>query len=143
MKPPTETFEELWRTDMKVLSWGVRYDRLVKYFSKVDNIESRFVNVEYDENEDVRLKLYKMLQESPDEYVFIYRYGTIYTRIYELHKSKYRKFYRSKESLPNYYASVWYLNSFPYKEAFNRKITLIKAMGIQGGTRLNISGKIK
>ena len=74
-----------------------------------------------------------MLQESPDNYVFIFIYGTLGNYINEFSKSKYRKFHKSRESLPDTYASLWYLRSFPYKEYFNRKITLVHAMGIIKG----------
>ena len=76
------------------------------------------------------LHLLNLLQKFPDDYVTINMYTPTSLEIEEFSKSKYRKFYKSKESLRNMYSSLWYLKSFPYKEHFNRKITLTHAMGM-------------
>ena len=102
--------------------------KLVETFGKV--ADGKFVDVKYDQHEEPRFKIYKMMQESSDSYVLIYRYDYMFRYITEFSKSRYRKFYKSKESLPTSYASLWYLASFPYKEYFNRKITLLHAMGL-------------
>ena len=101
VKPPIDTFDELWKSDMKVLTRDVYdYDYYVWYFGHVDNIESRLEVAQVDEKDDVLLQIYKRLQAVPDEYVCIYMYGNIGYYIDEFSKSHYRKFYKSKESLP-------------------------------------------
>ena len=127
--PPIESFEQLKdNPQIKILVRGLGQEFYQKEVLKNKDFGTEAINATIlmlNTLDD--LVVYKMMQDHPETYVYIY--SPSYLRyIAEFSKPGYRGFYESEESLMGVYSSLNYLKSFPYKEFFNRKITLLHAM---------------
>lgn len=127
LNPPIETFDQLLQSEMKILSHNANYTDVIN-MKLGGSYEGRFITVSQRDGENDIQGILDMMQSYPDKYVYIYIPGIYYNYIDHFNKPQYRKFYNSKDHLPNQYSSFYYRQDFAYKEHFNRKILLLHAM---------------
>ena len=148
---PIETYEMLNTSNKEILSPTIliynKWNIITRLKTSIKDIEKRIETLDSNDDEDPSFLIFNKMQEEPDKYVFLYQYGFLERYLYEFTKERYRKFYKSKESLSDVldiYETFIYLPTFPFKEHFNRKIMLLQAMHIPtlNEKRANTSAKV-
>lgn len=123
VSPPIDSFDQLWRSDFKLLSFGALVANYRNMFKHVDDIDKKIIKIEF--KLGIEHPYYKMAQifaADKDKYVLIGPEGA-YNRGLNKHAPELLyKLYASKEGKAMTYMYIMYLPSFPEKEIINRNI---------------------
>ena len=130
VRPPVESLDHLWNTDMMWLG-GRMANYYAKLFENASDSESRIELMLLGGNESEAAKAIQKLLGNPDKYVYFERAGLMEWSVchYDIDLNG-QKLYYSKETVGNSYAFLYFQKGSIITEAFNRKISLLQDMGI-------------
>ena len=128
LNPPINKFEQIWESDLKILSFGYITGRLHDYFREVPNFNENIIHLDVKQGEDPYDLAMRKFKDNPNKFVL---FGTVSE--YMNHINKYlptAKLWKSGDSLGIKFVHLMFLPSYPEKEIVNRKLTLMHDMGI-------------
>ena len=135
LKPPIDTLDQFWSSDMQwVTGHRGEYGSWINFFQENPMIKDRNFNVSLLTNEPFQAQALRKVSENPNKLVYFGQVEAANSliRLFKL-KPKNREFYYSKESFRSGFTCLHYRKNWYAKEMINRKLLLVRDMGIPYG----------